>query len=282
MKDHMHVYTYSVLRFIPDIRTEEFLNVGIAMHCAKANFAKSLCRNTVGRITKLNHDIEGYAVLRLLKSVQSNFEALTETLGSQLSVESIDSVEQLCKLAMPKDDSSLQWSEIGSGRCKNLDSELRRLYALFVTYADEDTRRLRRDEHEIWRSFSRELKDRNILNLLEEKTIYAEADEVKFDHAYKNGAWHCIQPISFDLLDPVNIKDKAHKWLGQLLSVEASADPFKLYFLVAEPQDESLNQSYQNAKEILSKAPTDTYLFEEDETDQLIERFESIIEASDH
>ena len=65
----MRSYTYSVLRFTPDIRTDEFINVGIAAYSAANKLALIRCRNTVGRVTKLNHAVNGHGMVRMLKAI---------------------------------------------------------------------------------------------------------------------------------------------------------------------------------------------------------------------
>ncbi|MCK7468808.1 MAG: hypothetical protein MZU91_12245 [Desulfosudis oleivorans] len=52
---------------------------------------------------------------------------------------------------------------------------------------------------------------------------------------HAQGVWHCRAPVSFDLASSDSIRDKAHRWLGQLTSVAGASEPFKLYFLVGEP-----------------------------------------------
>ena len=73
-----------------------------------------------------------------------------------------------------------------------------------------------------------------------------------------------------------NIKDKAHKWLGQISSVSDNSDHFKLYFLVAEPGNLELSESYENARSILKKIPSETVFYTEDESGKLAEHLEVI------
>jgi hypothetical protein len=80
-------------------------------------------------------------------------------------------------------------------------------------------------------------------------------DEIEFQHSWKNGKWHCLEPVSFDLAAPDSIRDKAHRWLGQLASVQGATDPFKVYLLVGAPQQENLQPAFQSAMSILRKIP---------------------------
>lgn len=271
----MNSYTYSILRFTPDIRTGEFINVGIAAYSAANKLALIRCRNTVGRVTKLNHAVNGHGLVRMLKAISKEFDARSGEISGELEFTKIKNVSDICHMVLPRDDSALQWSEIRFGKCKALDAEIDRLYERFVTYADVKNVSHKTDE-DLWRVFSKELETRNLKNLFKEKTFKTSDDEVTFDKSVKNGIWHCVQPVSFDLMHATSIKDKAHKWLGQISSVKDQSDKFKLYFLVAQPGNPELMDSYENARSILDKIPSEKAFYTEEESGDLAEQLEAV------
>ena len=187
------------------------------------------------------------------------FDRIAEgDLSSQMSVEPSNAVplEQLMHSVIRADDSSLQWSPLGSGLSKDLPATLATLYQRFVTkYDAEVTSALRRDD-DVWKLFRTELEKRNVLGHLEEKVIAVADDSVKFEHAWKNGAWNCYEPLSFDLSSDASIKEKAHRWLGQVSSIKDAYEGFKVYFLVGKPSDVDLSDAYEQAVSILRKAPS--------------------------
>lgn len=132
-------------------------------------------------------------------------------------------------------------------------------------------------EDDLWKAFSRELKNRNLEIRMEQKTFTTSDDEVTFQKSVKNGIWHCVQPVSFDLMHSSSIKEKAHKWLGQISSVSEQADQFMLYFLVAEPSRPELMDSYENAKTILEKVPSENVIFTEEESGALVEQLGAVV-----
>jgi hypothetical protein len=69
---------------------------------------------------------------------------------------------------------------------------------------------------------------------LHPKTISVKDDEIEFRHAWKSGAWHCLQPVSFDLVRTDSIRDKAHNVLGELTSVRDAKESLKVYLLVGK------------------------------------------------
>jgi hypothetical protein len=99
-----------------------------------------------------------------------------------------------------------------------------------------------------------------------------------FSHAWKNGLWHCLEPLSFDLASAEGIKEKAHKLLGRMLSVKDSGEDFKLYLLLGEPRDEALRPAYEKALKNLRKLPVENELIFESEaidfTNRLAEQME--------
>jgi len=276
MTSEMQTYTYSILRFIPDIRTGEFLNVGVALHSRENNVALIKCRDTFARIKSLNNKVDGYGLLRILKSIKSEYNTLALSSANELKLEPINSVFSICSAVLPKDDSSLQWSEVRSGKCKNLNSELSRMYERFVSYADEEST-TRKTENDIWREFSKEIAKHRFSQPLKPHTITTTDDKVGFEHAFKNGIWHCVQPLSFDLMHSQNMRDKAHKWIGQLASVSKSDEKFKVYFLIGKPSDSNLVDSYENAKSILKNIPQGHEVYTESESRRLLDELEAVV-----
>ena len=66
-----------------------------------------------------------------------------------------------------------------------------------------------------------------------------------------------LEPVSFDMATADSIRDKAHRWMGQLASIQGAADPFKVYLLVGAPQQENLLPAFQRAMSMLQRSPVD-------------------------
>ncbi len=124
------------------------------------------------------------------------------------------------------------------------------------------TRELRQTAMEIfavmvWKSFKTRLEERHVLSRLHSKTIAVEDDEVTFPHAWKNQKWHCMETLSFDLMQPQSIKDKAHAWLGRMTSIKNAKEAFRVCYLVGEPQLEGIKRAFEQALNVLHKTPVD-------------------------
>src|SRR5690606_19285420 len=109
----------------------------------------------------------------------------------------------------------------------------------------------------------------------EKKVIQGEVDSIEFRHSWKNGKIHAYEPVSFDLTDGDNIKDKARKWMGHLAAANIGArDEFQAYFIVGKPSDPRLMSSYQTAVEILKSAPSGPEVYEEGQVGDLVDKIE--------
>ena len=273
-------YTYSVLRYVHDITTGEFVNVGVALYSREARYASALCRSTYGRLSKTFPGVDGDAFKSLMRFVQSRIEEIGDGLKNDLPLEGLPaSVVEVAHAVLPADDSSLQWSPPGSGLAENLSQTLETLFDRLVTRYDERPQQERRSDDEVWRKYRGSLESRHVLKHLQPKRIAVQDDEVEFQYAWKNGVWHCLEPVSLDLSSADSIREKAHRWLGQVTSVKDAKDEFKVYLLLGEPQQEALRPAFERAVSILHKLPVASEVVRENRAAEFSERFAQEIEA---
>jgi hypothetical protein len=271
-------YTYAVLRYVHDIAAGEFMNVGLVVWAADNCSIRAKFKPTYSRLKKAFPTLNGEAYKLRLRAIQARFDALRRQSEGQLAFDSGKKLDELLQAVLPKDDSSLQWSPPGSGLSKDLDATVASLYSRFVTKFDEPVSHERRKDDDVWREFKTSLDRRNLTRYLAPKTIESDDDEVRFEHAWKNGTWHCYEPLSLDLASASSIKEKAHKWLGQITSVrEGHSEPFKVFFLLGKPREVELIQAYEQAQHILTKTPN-AEVVDESEAEAFSERVASEIE----
>ncbi|HLF53186.1 DUF3037 domain-containing protein [Flavobacterium sp.] len=53
-----HLYEYAVIRVVPRVEREEFLNVGIILFCKKAKFIKVLCSVNESKLQLFSDDLD--------------------------------------------------------------------------------------------------------------------------------------------------------------------------------------------------------------------------------
>ncbi len=276
-------YTYTVLRYVHDTATGEFVNVGVALYAPEARFLRAQCRTTYGRLAKTFPGMDGKAFQATMRFICGAFDRLSlESLGDsqqRLPLEGLPkSVAEFAHQVLPADDSSLQWSATGSGLTEDAASTLERLYAKLVMGYEEKQHGERRSDDDVWRKYKTSLEPFQVGKHLTPKKISAQDDEVEFRYAWKNGVWHCLEPVSLDLSTADGIREKAHRWLGQVLSVKDSEEKFKVYLLLGEPQGDALRSAVEKAVRILGKLPVDHQVVREAEADQFAARVAKMVE----
>lgn len=272
-------YTYTLLRYVHDVVSGEFANVGVVVFAPEARYAGALCRDTHGRISKMFPDMNREGFKSLMRYIEAQIDAAGVRFQGEFPFEALPAdAGALARSVLPHDDSSLQWGSVGGGLCDDPAEKLEELFARYVMrYDDKNLLKTRTDE-EVWTQFKRALDERHVTSRLQTKKIAVADDEIEFARAYKNEQWHCFEPVSLDLAQPESIKDKAHRWLGQITSVKDAPERFSVYFLVGSPQSADLKGSYANALKILGKVPVPHTIVSEEDAGNFAERFKGMVE----
>jgi hypothetical protein len=264
-------YSFSVLRYVHDPVTQEFVNVGIAVFSKEARYLNSLCEIHYGRITKVFGKIDGERFRQATRYIQDRVRTIGRDLASSLPFESNLTLESLLKMVLPPDDSAFQFSPTGFGLSSDLDTTLRETFVRFVEKYSLAIQPPHRDDEEVWRVYKEPLERRHIASRLHKKRIVSPNFDYEFEHAWKNNQWHVYEPVSFDLLEANSILDKANRWLGRGTNLADSNENFKMYLLLGEPRDSSLKSAYIKAQNILYKMAKKPELIKEGEAEDFAE-----------
>jgi hypothetical protein len=267
-------YSYTVLRYVHDVTTGEFVNVGIVFHMPSEASLRVRTRRTIGRIKDVFPDLDRQAFVAAMTSVEKGIAAVARELETSGLFRNEGDAASLARRALPTDYSSLQWSPIGTGLTDDAGKTFARLFERFVSRYDVHSPHRKNDE-DVWRPVRDLLAERHVAVPLERKEITGKTDVISFDRAWKNGVWHVYEPLSLDLADGDGIKDKARRWLGHLSAIaDEPSDPFKVSFILGKPQAGTLMPAYENAKAILARAPGPPAIYEEDGVDELVAAIE--------
>jgi hypothetical protein len=247
-------FSYVVLRYRHDALAGELVNVGVVLFAPKSGFLQAAVRTTYGRFSKLYPDFDGSALTADLRRMETGLKAIRTQFATNLFSDR-ESAATLAKRVLNDPAGSYIWSDLGFGTTASPEKELNRLYDRYVGRFDVKGV-MRRSDADIWRPARDRIVERRIADFLETKTIRSDKDEVSFDHAWKNGVWHCIQPLSFDLADADSIKNKAARWVGHMYGLAQADDEFRPYFIVGEPAEASLQRAFERAVAFLEDAPT--------------------------
>lgn len=274
----MSEYSFTVLRYVHDITTGEFINIGVAIFSKEHRVTAIKCRKNYGRLYKAFHGVNKNHLRIMTRDIERQFEKVAYSLSSELQFEEYTNVKSIAYKVLPEDDSSLQWSPIGTGITATPIATLDKLFQRMVMRYEEQPSKERHSEVDIWRNFRRDLDARQVNIKLEEKTISSLYDDVSFQYTWKNGVIHCFEPVSFDLASADGIREKAHKWVGRLTGIQSSREPFKVYLLVGRPQENDLERAYEKALGILKMSPVPIEVFEETQSAEFAQLVKSKIE----
>jgi len=259
-KDSLNIkFSYTLLQYMHDAVTGEFVNLGIVLYSHTDNELHFQFISSASRITNFFPGSRATHIKRVIASINKTLSEISKRNGLLDFKGDNDALTMACN-ALIQDDSAFQWSTLKSGITSNASAKTEALFSMFASRYLDKSSRDRVTDGDIWRNFKSSLPNQKIIDCFTNKTISVSDDSIEFDHAWKNGIWHCIEPLSFDLKSPDRIRDKAHKWLGQIASVAQTSDEFKVYFLLGNPDNSDLAEAYLSAQQILRKCPADVEL----------------------
>ena len=262
-------FQFKVLRYIHDSFTGEFLNVGLALYAKNSPYFRVRLLHKYARITNAFPGTNGEHYHKYITSLQNKFDHLAEKVNDkQITLESWppEYLDELLSQILPPDDSAIQFAPAQGGMAGNLDDVFNDLYYRLVETYIPVEEHLSRNEREIWNLFSKPLRSSYVIGLFRSTII----EDVELEHAWKNGHWKALQPISFDLQQASYIQNKSRLWLGTNLLLNKSPEISKIYYLLGKPRrdDNTLQRAYSKAKDLLASLNAKKVeIIEEDEAE---------------
>lgn len=122
-----HLYEYAIIRVVPRVEREEFLNIGIIMFCKKAKFIKVLYHINDAKIEALSNDFD-------LEQLHCNITALEKiTNGAKDGgpIGEMDIPERFRWLTAIR-SSAIQTSRPHTGLSEDLEKTIQRLFEELV------------------------------------------------------------------------------------------------------------------------------------------------------
>jgi hypothetical protein len=134
-------YTYTVLRYVHDICTAEFINVGVVVATRDAPYIAAKFKTDYGRVKGAFPSLDAEVFLARMKRLQACFDAMDATRCSEVRAREGSCIEAFMRSALPLEDSALHWSPTASGIGGPLALVLDSLYERLVTRHDLQRRR---------------------------------------------------------------------------------------------------------------------------------------------
>jgi hypothetical protein len=122
-----HLYEYAVIRVVPRVEREEFLNIGIILFCKKAKFIKVLSNIDDDKVETLSNDFD-------IEQLHCNITALKKIASGDKDggpIGQMDIPERFRWLTAIR-SSAIQTSRPHSGLCEDLEKTIQRLFEELV------------------------------------------------------------------------------------------------------------------------------------------------------
>ena len=124
---------YTVLRYVHDIATQEFVNIGVLAYAPDSRQLKLKCSNHLRRVHALFPDADSKRLSGLIRHVQDAFDTYACRLADVASGESIpEEVMKAASRVLPSDSSALQWSAPAGGYAESLNVALGKAFHRYV------------------------------------------------------------------------------------------------------------------------------------------------------
>jgi hypothetical protein len=264
---------YTLLQYQHSLLLGERLNIGLLVvfpHLRKLYFRHP------GNLKRLKA-VYPQVPEQLLKNYFQGFNRKAELLNrkpelfSDYNIEN-DPVGFINSEFLIADDSALQFSKTRTAVQFSPSPEdvINQLYQLHLgLYEAEEEPKGQHNEAYLALQYKKLIREQNP-ELFSRKLIHENhvieklGNHYQFDYAWQNGTFNLVKPVSFDLLKPESIVNKATRYFGEftLLDEEAEAQGLRFDVLLAKPRQRQLFKSYDNALRLLEK-PRHVKLVEE-------------------
>lgn len=279
-------YSFSTLRYVYDIGTEEFFTVGVAVFEPGSHFLKFKFLKQLDAAAQLLGKDATQAFSGMIAGVQNIAEQIQQRVTTELpQSHALTSLEACLQELLPPDDSALQWTETQYGLSADLEATANHLFKRYCQRFDllkpeSGPEKQRRTVADISRHLRQELAGRHLDSFFEKKTIKGENAELEIDFSWKNGAWHCIEPVSLDLATGQGIRSRVYNHAGKLVAVSDALEDVKIYYVAARPSDRKLDGEFDNALKILKRSPGQPEAYDEKDIPLLLDKFSQMLEKS--
>jgi hypothetical protein len=126
MQDNQ-LFEYAVIRLVPRVDREEFLNVGVILYCAKQRFLKTLFQLDEGRITSLYPEID----IELVRKHLNTFQLICEGDPGAGPIAKLPIAERFRWLTATR-STIIQISKVHPGFVTDAEESLHKLYKQLV------------------------------------------------------------------------------------------------------------------------------------------------------
>ena len=122
-----HLFEYAVIRVVPHVEREEFLNAGVILYCASEKFLRCITQVDEERLTVLCNNLD----FEELRNHMKSFERICACGNDGGSIGSLSMAERFRWLTAAK-STVVQTSHVHPGLCTNAAEKLSHLFRQLV------------------------------------------------------------------------------------------------------------------------------------------------------
>ncbi len=122
-----HLFEYAIIRIVPRVEREEFLNVGVIIYCKSQKFLKTVFSLNEPRLLSLYPDID----INEIRLHLNAFQQISNGNAEAGPIASLDLASRFRWLTA-KRSTVLQTSPVHPGLCKNAEETLMQLHEKLV------------------------------------------------------------------------------------------------------------------------------------------------------
>jgi hypothetical protein len=263
------------LRYVHDVLTGDFVTIGVVLLCPDQQFLGSRITNDFRRAKGAFPELDAVHLRRVCVTIQEACERLRERAFDELPLDGGgDQLSAVVAQLVPREDAALQFSPTISGITSDPQRTLAELFERFVGREPDKRERLARSGEDVWKAFAARIEDQDLLKQLQTHLVRTDRFEWEFRHAWKNGVWNAVQPVSLDIPEPHDIRDKAAKWLGRIsaLRPRTANEEVHVSILVGMPAATAkaeLHHAAHDGLDILREVRSEAQIVTESEAESL-------------
>ena len=237
----MKTFQYQILRCLPDRVSGEFINLGVVVYLPEEGLLRMAFNTKTNRMHSFFPTINSKFIVKTTKEIESFLQKLKEDFSKPFFKEFPVALQDITKQVLPKDDSSLFFTDTAKILDLNIDSLLDGLYKRLVLTSAHEADNGTMADADVWKKLYKQYFDQyGLTDKLKPINVKTHLDSQAFEHSCKNGALHCFESVSFDLSNDENIKKKVYTWAGRIQELKTVDEELNLYLLTALPEKEGL------------------------------------------
>jgi hypothetical protein len=154
-------YEFACIRYIPNIVTGEFLNVGVVLFCPSSNLLVGQFEKKTSRVSRLYPDFNAGLYREMIRYLDDAIKAESRNIRGQILIPVEGGLTSVMNRILIPDDSSYQLGPIGIGLTSSPQGDLSRLFDRMVGKKSAEKPSGSKTEEKVWETFQKVITESN-------------------------------------------------------------------------------------------------------------------------